>query len=248
MKHYTCGRHSVEVLLNHCPEKVVELYIDVKKQDGWLDKIIETANQAGVTVCPKSEAALDKLVNSNHQGVAVLVHETTNRQSLWQLLDNLEGEPLLLVLDQVQDPHNLGACLRSAEITGVDAVIAPQKQSVGLTPSVRKVASGASELVPFYQVTNLVRTIKKLKEYGVWVIGTDEHGEKPVYQWQFDEPTALVMGGENKGLRRLTRDNCDLIVTIPGRGVLTSMNVSVATGICLYEALRQRLENQPENE
>jgi 23S rRNA (guanosine2251-2'-O)-methyltransferase len=243
MKRYTCGRHSVEVLLNNRPEKVVELYIDKKRQEIGIDRVSKIASGYGIAVYKKSKALLDNLVNgANHQGIAALVHDATNNQSLCQLLEYLDHQPLLLILDQVQDPHNLGACLRSAEVTGVDAVIVPQNQSVGLTPSVSKVASGAAELVPFYQVTNLARTIKKIKQYGLWVIGADERGEKPIYEWQFYEPTALVMGGENRGLRRLTRDNCDSVVTIPARGMLASMNVSVATGIGLYEALRQRLE------
>ncbi|MCP4283408.1 MAG: 23S rRNA (guanosine(2251)-2'-O)-methyltransferase RlmB, partial [Gammaproteobacteria bacterium] len=162
--------------------------------------------------------------------------------ALENLLINLDEPPFLLILDGVQDPHNLGACLRSADGAGVHAVIAPKDRSVGLTPVVRKVASGAAESTPFFQVTNLARTLKQLKrDYNLWLVGTAGESEQNMYTADLTGPLALVMGGEEKGMRRLTRDSCDYLVRLPMHGAVESLNVSVATGVCLYEALRQRM-------
>jgi len=156
------------------------------------------------------------------------------------LLDQLAEPPFLLVLDQVQDPHNLGACLRSADAAGVHGVIAPRDNAVGLTPTVHKVASGAARTVPFFQVTNLARVLRTLKERGIWLVGAAGEAEQSIYQADLTGPLALVMGAEDTGLRRLTREECDFLVRIPMRGHVESLNVSVATGVVLFEALRQR--------
>jgi len=164
---------------------------------------------------------------------------------LWSLLDSLVGPPFLLVLDQVQDPHNLGACLRTADGAGVHAVIAPRDRSVGLTHVVRTVACGAAEKVPFVQVTNLVRTLEELKARGIWTVGTAGEATRSLYETDLTGPLALVMGAEGTGLRRLTRERCDFLVAFPMAGTVPSLNVSVAAGICLYEAVRQRLFAKP---
>jgi 23S rRNA (guanosine2251-2'-O)-methyltransferase len=163
-----------------------------------------------------------------------------DEEGLKQLLDNLDEAPLLLVLDGVTDPHNLGACLRTADGAGVHAVIVPRDKACGLTPVVRKVASGAAETVPLVQVTNLARTLKALKQRNIWLMGTDLDTEQELYQADMTGPLALVMGAEGKGMRRLTRENCDFLVKLPMQGAVQSLNVSVSTGICLYEAVRQR--------
>ena len=166
--------------------------------------------------------------------------DVLNENDLWTLLDGLKNPPFLLILDQVQDPHNLGACLRSADAFGVDAVIVPKDHSVDLTPSARKVACGAAEAVPFIPVTNLARTMRELKERNIWLIGTADDAEQSLYDAKLTGAIAIVMGTEGKGLRRLTKENCDLLVKIPMHGTVESLNVSVATGIFLYEAARER--------
>ncbi len=168
--------------------------------------------------------------------------KTTN--DLFALLDRLEEPPFLLILDNIQDPHNLGACLRSADGAGVHAVIAPKDRAVSLTPAVRSVASGAAEFMPFIAVTNVARTIDQLKERNIWVVGTADEADRPLYEADLTGPLALVMGSEGKGLRRLTREHCDFLVSIPMAGSVESLNVSVATGVCLYEAVRQRLKTK----
>ena len=180
--------------------------------------------------------------DARHQGVVARCRAVTvwQEDDLDQLLDGLSVPPLLLVLDGVQDPHNLGACLRSADAAGVHAVIAPRDRAVGLTPVVRKVASGAAETVPFIQVTNLARTLRTLKDKGLWTVGADAEGDGDVFSADLRGPTVLVMGAEGQGMRRLTREHCDLLVRIPMQGTVESLNVSVATGICLFEAVRQR--------
>ena len=163
-----------------------------------------------------------------------------NENDLYDLLDQLEDTPFLLVLDGVTDPHNLGACLRTADAAGIQAVIAPKDNAAGLTPTARKVASGAAETVPFIPVTNLARTLDNLKERGIWLTGTSDKASQNLYQADLKGPMALVMGAEGAGIRRLTEERCDFLVSIPMQGQVSSLNVSVATGVCLYEALRQR--------
>ncbi len=161
---------------------------------------------------------------------------------LFSILENLKEAPLLLILDGVQDPHNLGACLRSADAAGVHAVVAPKDRAVSLTDTVRTVACGAAEIVPFVQVTNLARTMKELQDSGLWLVGTADESEQSLYDARLTGPLGIVMGAEGKGLRRLTRDKCDFLVKIPMHGSVECLNVSVATGVCLFEAVRQRLK------
>jgi 23S rRNA (guanosine2251-2'-O)-methyltransferase len=159
---------------------------------------------------------------------------------LYQILENLEQPPFLLILDGVQDPHNLGACLRSADAAGVHAVIAPKDRAVSLTATVREISTGAADNVPFVQVTNLARTMKQLKEMGIWFVGTSDKASKSIYEIDFIGPLAIVMGAEGKGVRKLTEENCDFLSFIPMNGSVECLNVSVATGVCLFEAVRQR--------
>jgi 23S rRNA (guanosine2251-2'-O)-methyltransferase len=191
--------------------------------------------------------ALDRVADGGrHQGVAARLHplQTQDEPYLKSLLRRLEEPPFLLILDEVQDPHNLGACLRTAEGAGVHAVVTPRDRCAGLTPAVRKVASGAAEMVPLIQVTNLVRTMKWLQQEGVWLIGTAGEAENSLYNIDLTGSLAIVMGSEGKGMRRLTREQCDLLVKLPMAGTVESLNVSVATGVTLYEAVRQRGDQQ----
>jgi len=237
------GVHAVESLLTHCPELVLEVWADKQRDDMRLTQVLDVVEQHQIALQYMERNRLTKNVGSDrHQGIAarcrpaVALHDA----DLDALLDNLSEPPLLLILDGVQDPHNLGACLRTADAAGVHAVIAPKDRAVGLNSTVRKVASGATETMPFISVTNLARTLRNLKDRGIWLIGTAGEAEQSLYQADLSGPVAIVMGAEEKGLRRLTRETCDALVTLPMAGSVSSLNVSVATGVCLYEALRQR--------
>ncbi len=237
------GIHAVEAALKK--SAVNELWLDERqKPNPRLSKLIDLAKRERVKIVRRSREELDQLAEGErHQGVlAHLAQDTAavKQQDLMSLIDGLDHPPFLLVLDGVTDPHNLGACLRSANAVGVDAVIAPKDKAVGLTPVVRKVACGAAEDTPFYQVTNLARTLRDLQQAGVWLIGAAGETDDSLYQADLRGPLALVLGAEGGGLRRLTREHCDLLVKIPMAGSVESLNVSVATGICLFEALRQR--------
>ncbi len=237
------GIHAVEAALKK--SAVSELWVDERqKPNPRLKKVLDLANRGQVKIVRRPREELDKLTNGErHQGVlAHLIQQTTavKQEDLMSLLDELDHPPFLLVLDGVTDPHNLGACLRSANAAGVDAVIVPKDNAVGMTPVVRKVACGAAEDTPFYQVTNLARTLRDLQQAGVWLIGAAGETDGDIYQTDLKGPLALVMGAEGKGMRRLTREHCDLLVKIPMAGTVESLNVSVATGVCLFEALRQR--------
>ena len=241
------GLHAVEAALRQDAESVEQLWCDKQRRDKRLQSLLQLAEKRGVKPQPVARAELDRMApGGNHQGVVAQVMRgdatvARNESFLEQLLTELEVPPFLLVLDGVTDPHNLGACLRSADAAGVHAVIAPRDRACGLTPVVRKVASGAAESVPFVQVTNLSRTIRSLRDAGVWVVGTAlEEGAVSLYERDLKGPLALVLGAEGAGMRRLTRENCDDLVYIPMAGTVQSLNVSVATGICLFEALRQR--------
>ncbi len=237
------GLHAVRTALSHSAEDVHELWYDSKRRDRRLREILEQARRARLIPHPVERGELDRITQgANHQGVAARVSAPSalGENTLNTLLDDLQVPPLLLVLDGVQDPHNLGACLRTADAAGVHALIAPRDHAVGLTPVVRKVASGAAGRVPYVQVTNLARTLRQLRDKGVWLIGTAGEAKQNLYSADLKGPLALVMGGEGKGMRRLTRECCDLLVHLPMRGVVESLNVSVATGVVLYEALRQR--------
>ncbi|MEW8287867.1 MAG: 23S rRNA (guanosine(2251)-2'-O)-methyltransferase RlmB [Candidatus Thiodiazotropha endolucinida] len=238
---WVMGLHAVKSALQQS-EGVEELLVDSKRRDDRIKEIVGLAETAGIPCHRIPGKVLDQRVHvENHQGVALRVkqRQTQDEPYLRALLKRLEEPPFLLILDGVQDPHNLGACLRSADGAGVHAVVAPRDRSVSLTPTVRKVASGAAETVPFIQVSNLARTLKWLKGEGVWLIGTAGEATQTLYETDLCGALAIVMGGEGKGLRRLTREQCDLLVKLPMAGNVESLNVSVASGIALYEAVRQ---------
>lgn len=240
------GIHSVRAAFQHGGEGVSEVWLEDRRRDRRLAEIAELASEAGVVVRRVMRNRLDDAVEgTNHQGVLAWVRAPAARgeRELGAILDNIQGPPLLLILDGVQDPHNLGACLRTADAAGVQVLIAPKDKAVGLTAAACKVASGAARTVPYVQVTNLSRTIAGLKERGIWLIGTAAEATASLYETDLSGPLALALGGEGKGLRRLTRDRCDLLVRLPMLGTVESLNVSVAAGICLYEALRQRRNN-----
>ncbi len=244
MKTLITGIHAVESALKNDADNIAQVWIAENKRNQRVKELINHAQKRGLIAHRADMASLDKLAKTHqHQGV-VAEYNAPKRFTEEDLLDLLEQPldtpPLLLVLDGVTDPHNLGACLRTAEGAGVHAVIAPKDNAVGLTPAARKVASGAAETVPFIQVTNLVRTIEKLKKLGIWFIGTSDKAQGDLYSYDFKSPSAIVMGAEGKGLRRLTEEHCDTLVSIPMAGQVSSLNVSVATGVCLYEVVRQR--------
>lgn len=247
-KNIIFGLHAVEALLANQPERVRRAYLidHVKQQerpDHKLQKILKAFHDHGISCALLSREALDRLTRQGkHQGVAVecAAAKVHSESDLNDLLDKLQEPPLLLVLDSIQDPHNLGACLRTADAAGAQAVIAPKDKSVGLTPTVVKVACGAAEVVPFVQITNLARTLEQLKERGIWLFGMADGAAKSLYEEDLKIPLAFVMGNEEKGLRHLTRETCDVLLQIPMQGSVSSLNVSVATGVCLFEALRQR--------
>ena len=235
------GFHAVGVRLKTTPRSIIEIYYEPTRRDARMRQFLERANEAGVRLIEADGMRLAKLAGSHgHQGVAARVEILAQTSSLDDLLDGIEGPPLLLVLDGVTDPHNLGACLRVADGAGAHAVIAPKDHAVGVNATVAKVASGAAETVPYFMVTNLARTLNELKERNIWCIGTSDGTSKTIYQADLKTPVALVMGAEGEGMRQLTRKTCDELVGIPMRGAVESLNVSVASGVCLYEALRQR--------
>jgi 23S rRNA (guanosine2251-2'-O)-methyltransferase len=236
------GIHAVAALLQRQPNRIESLLLQQGRNDQRIQDIQKHAEQLGINCKVLSRDDLDKQVDGNHQGVVALTKpaQTLRERDLTELLDSLEHQPLLLILDGVTDPHNLGACLRTADAAGVDAVIAPKDNSAPLNGTVRKVACGAAEVVPYIQVTNLVRTMKDIQQRGIWISGTAGEAEQSVYDAELTGAVALVMGAEGKGMRRLTRENCDFLVKLPMAGSVSSLNVSVATGICLFEAVRQR--------
>jgi len=242
--HYVYGVHAVRAVLEREPEMVAKIWLENSRRDDKAKTILQLAHEANVKPERVKREVLEKLVgeNANHQGVVALSKESAagNEKTLKHLIDELTVPAFLLILDGVQDPHNLGACLRTADAAGVHAVIAPKDKASGLTSVVRKVACGAAETVPFIQVTNLARTIRDLQQQGVWMIGTSLETEQDIYQADLTGPLALVLGAEGKGLRRLTAENCDALVKLPMLGTVQSLNVSVSAGVCLYEAVRQR--------
>jgi 23S rRNA (guanosine2251-2'-O)-methyltransferase len=235
------GMHAVAALVARAPERIELLLAQEGRQDQRMQALLTGAEQAGVAHRRVARQELDERTGGAHQGVAVQLRAGFEYREahLADLLDRT-AEPLLLVLDGITDPHNLGACLRSADAAGVTAVIAPRDRAVGLTPVVRKVACGAAEVMPFIQVTNLARTLKWLQQRGIWTVGAAGEADLCLYDHKLTGPLALVMGAEGSGLRRLTREHCDFLVKLPMAGSVSSLNVSVATGICLYEAVRQR--------
>lgn len=237
------GLHSVEALLKNRPESIIQLYIQKERRDQKIETILKLALQQHITCEYLPRQQLDQLVqNANHQGVVAFCvkSKTYTEHDLKNLLQNLSVPPFLLILDGVQDPHNLGACFRSADAAGVHAIIAPKDKSVGITSAVSKVASGATETVPFVQVTNLVRALDLLKEQSIWIYGAARQASQTLFQTKLMGPVALVLGAEGSGLRRLTKEHCDVLVNIPMQGSVSSLNVSVAAGIFMFEVVRQR--------
>jgi 23S rRNA (guanosine2251-2'-O)-methyltransferase len=235
------GFHAVGVRLKTAPASVNEVHVDAARHDQRMRQLVERAQASNVRVLDSDDTRLTQLAGTpRHQGVVARVTPLPQTHSLDDLLDAVEGPPLLLVLDGVTDPHNLGACLRVADGAGVHAVIAPKDHAVGLNATVAKVASGAAETVPYLMVTNLARTLNELKERDILVVGTSDDASITLYAADLKGPLALVLGAEGKGLRQLTRKTCDVLVRIPMHGAVESLNVSVASGVCLFEALRQR--------
>ncbi len=236
------GFHAVTVRLKVAPQSIKELHVDAARRDQRMRQFLARAVEAGVPIVDSDDGRLHKLCGTHrHQGVAARVAPLPQAHSIDDLLDTLAEPPLLLVLDGVTDPHNLGACLRVADGAGAHAVIAPKDHAVGINATVAKVASGAAETMPYFMVTNLARTLGELKERDIWVVGTADDAPATVYAGSFARPTALVLGAEGSGMRQLTRKHCDELVSIPMMGSVESLNVSVASAVCLYEARRQRL-------
>jgi 23S rRNA (guanosine2251-2'-O)-methyltransferase len=235
------GFHAVTVRLKVAPHSVRELYVDASRRDQRMRLFLAKAADAGLAITEVDDDRLQQLCGTHrHQGVAARVESLAQAHSLDDLLDGLSEPPLLLVLDGVTDPHNLGACLRAADGAGVHAVIAPKDHAVGINATVAKVASGAAETMPYFMVTNLARTLNELKERSIWVVGTAEDAPRGLYEADIKGPTAVVLGAEGTGMRQLTRKHCDELVRIPMMGAVESLNVSVASAVCLYEARRQR--------
>lgn len=235
------GFHAVGVRLKVHPKSVLEVYLDPGRRDQRMRQLTQRIVEAGVRIVEGDDARLTKACGSpRHQGVVARVEPLALSHSLDDTLDQVQGDPLLLVLDGITDPHNLGACLRVADGAGACAVIAPKDHAVGLNATVAKVASGAAETVPYFMVTNLARTLNELKERSIRIIGLADEAPQSLYAMPLAGPLALVLGAEGSGMRQLTRKTCDDLARLPMHGAVESLNVSVVSGICLYEALRQR--------
>ncbi|HEX4859431.1 MAG TPA: 23S rRNA (guanosine(2251)-2'-O)-methyltransferase RlmB [Usitatibacteraceae bacterium] len=235
------GFHAVGARVRMKPETVHEIYVDATRKDHRMQTLLADAAKAKLKVMAVDGKRLDGMTgNARHQGVVAFVEASQLPQFVDDVLDTLKVPPLLLVLDGVTDPHNLGACLRVADAAGAHAVIAPKDRSVGLTATAMKVASGAAEAIPYITVTNLARCLRELKERDIWIAGADEDGNGSLFGAKLSGPLAWVLGAEGEGLRRLTREHCDEILSIPMFGAVESLNVSVASGICLFETRRQR--------
>jgi 23S rRNA (guanosine2251-2'-O)-methyltransferase len=230
--------------LRHAPQSIKELYVEASRRDKRMQTFIEQAKAANVRVHPVAADRLQGLARGQrHQGVVALAEAAPLAMDVGEVLDLLEdkNEPaLFLLLDGVTDPHNLGACLRTADAAGVHAVVAPRDRAVGLNSTVQRVACGAAESVPYIMVTNLARTMRELKERNVWLVGADDQATATLYGVDARRPMGWVMGAEGEGMRRLTRDTCDELINIPMLGSVESLNVSVASALCMYETVRQR--------
>jgi 23S rRNA (guanosine2251-2'-O)-methyltransferase len=237
------GFHAVTSRLRQRPETVHEIYVDAERNDGRVKDLKDLAKRLNVRVIPVDMKRLDGMTGGvRHQGVVAQAEPVNMPQFIEDVLEGISEPPLILILDGIQDPHNLGACLRVADGAGAHAVIAPKDRSVGLTTAAIKVASGAAEAVPYIVVTNLARTMRDLKDKGIWLIGADDSAGESIYKAKIDGAVGMVLGAEGEGLRRLTKESCDLLVSIPMMGTVDSLNVSVASGICLYEARRRRFK------
>ncbi len=235
------GFHAVTVRLKTAPRSVSEVHVDTARRDARMRQFVERARAAGARLIDSDDARLAQLAGSSrHQGVVARVEPLATSHSLDDTLDAVHSVPLLLVLDGVTDPHNLGACLRVADGAGAQAVIAPKDHAVGVNATVAKVASGAADTVPYFMVTNLARTLAELKERDIRIVGTSDTAPRSLFEADLRGPVALVLGAEGAGMRQLTARSCDELVHLPMMGAVESLNVSVAAGICLYEALRQR--------
>jgi len=235
------GFHAVTARLRQHPQSVRTLYVNAERSDRRARELVDRAQQAGIAVHTADGARLQAMAGSDrHQGVVAIVDDAPPRADLDGVLDELAEAPLLLVLDGVTDPHNLGACLRNADAFGAHAVVVPKDRAVGVNATVAKTASGAADNVAFLSVTNLVRTLRELKERGIWIVGADAGGEESLFDADLSGPIAWVIGAEGAGMRRLTREACDRVVSIPMQGTVASLNVSVAAGICLFATRSQR--------
>ena len=237
------GFHAVQARLRADATSVVEIVLDAGRNDARARELIALAQRCNVKLVRAPGTRLDGFAGAGrHQGVVAQIEEVMRRESLDDLLDALHGPALLLVLDGVTDPHNLGACLRVADAAGANAVIAPKDRAAGAGATASKVASGAAETMPYYMVTNLARTLDEIKERQIWVVGADERAPTTLYEADLPDSIAWVLGAEGEGMRRLTRERCDMLVRIPMQGRVASLNVSVASGVCLFESLRRRLQ------
>ncbi|AKH90201.1 23S rRNA (guanosine(2251)-2'-O)-methyltransferase RlmB [Edwardsiella tarda] len=237
------GIHAVKALLERDPQRFLEVFVMKGREDRRLLPLLQQLEEGGIRVQVAQRQWLDeKVEGAVHQGIVARVKPGRQYQEndLPDLLASLDHPPFLLILDGVTDPHNLGACLRSADAAGIDAVIVPRDRSAQLNATAKKVACGAAESVPLIRVTNLARTMRLLQEENIWIIGTAGEADHSLYQSKMAGAMALVMGAEGDGMRRLTREHCDELISIPMAGSVSSLNVSVATGICLFEAVRQR--------
>jgi len=242
------GIHSIEAALNYDAGNIVELYVESGQQNARVKELAERAREMGVKPHARDREALDRMTGgARHQGIAARYNAPPPRSEneLPAMIEAAGQDALFLVLDGITDPHNLGACLRSAEAAGVTAVIAPKDKAVGITPTVRKASAGAADRVPFFAATNLSRTLRTLKDAGVWLTGlTRAAGLPSIYTLDFKGPVAIVLGSEGEGMRRLTEEACDFRAQIPMRGSVESLNVSVAAGVALFEVLRQRMPSR----
>lgn len=235
------GLHSVKQFLSTTPHLCITLFHSGSRNPR-LQQLLDQAKSTGIDIQQVDKSKLDQWSeHANHQGCVLQVKDSdAQKLTLESVLQTVTQDDVYLVLDGVQDPHNLGACLRTADAAGVKAVIVPKDRATGLTPVVRKVAAGAAEQIPLIQVTNLERALKQMQQAGVWLVATSGEASQSFYDLEFDRATGLVMGAEGKGVRRLTRERCDFEGFLPMQGVVESLNVSVATGVCLYEILRQK--------
>ena len=238
------GFHAITVRMKTAPKSVIELHVEANRRDARMRSFVDRARESDIKIVETDGERLDKLAGtSRHQGVVARVEVVAMPHSLDEVVESIEGPPLLLILDGVTDPHNLGACLRVADGAGAHAIVAPKDHAVGVNATVAKVASGAAETVPYIMVTNLARTLNELKDFDIRIIGTSDDAEQDLYDLDLTGPVAFVLGSEGDGMRQLTRKTCDQLVRIPMAGAVESLNVSVAAGICLFEALRQRTKS-----
>jgi len=235
------GFHAVLARLRADPKSVIEIFLDDGRNDARGKDLVAAAERAGVRLMRVPTKRLDGFYGGGrHQGVVARIELQTAKDNLEEILQDLQTPPLLLVLDGVTDPHNLGACLRVANAAGAHAVVAPKDRAAGINPTVSKVASGAAEVTPYLMVTNLARALSEIKEKNIWIVGADARAERTLYEADLPDAIAWVLGAEGEGMRRLTRESCDLLVRIPMVGEVGSLNVSVAAGICLFESVRRR--------